>query len=128
MALIYSTSRAGEYFRISTPDTIFLESFLVRTLPAVTQAPTPRAVPPTTRPVTSDLCAVGRCAHNAICEVYQGQPRCVCPGPCMGAKSAVCGSDGRTYDSECDLIRWGCASQKTITVAKPGFCGMLLFS
>ncbi|CAB4028790.1 agrin-like isoform X1, partial [Paramuricea clavata] len=94
----------------------------LRTLPAVTQAPTPRAVLPTTRPVTSDLCAIGRCAHNAICEVYQGQPRCVCPGPCTGAKSAVCGSDGRTYDSECDLKRSICMSQKTITIAKPGFC------
>ena len=93
----------------------------LRTLPQVAQVTTPR-VQPTVKPTANNLCSSGRCAYYAICEVYQGQPRCSCPSPCTGPKTPVCGSDGRTYDSECDLKRSSCTSQTKITVVKPGFC------
>ncbi|XP_028395198.1 agrin-like [Dendronephthya gigantea] len=94
----------------------------LRTLPAPTQAVTPQVVLPTNPPAGNQLCNSYQCPNYGLCEVYQGQPRCVCPSPCTSARSPVCGSDGRTYDSECILKRTSCTSNKAIIVAKPGFC------
>lgn len=56
--------------------------------------------------------------------MVQDKPTCVrvCH-PCPVQKpKMVCGSDGNTYDSKCELERAACKSQKKITVVHDGAC------
>lgn len=50
---------------------------------------------------------------------------CQCP-ECSGNKSnPVCGSDGKTYPSECEVRRTSCLTASPITAVKPSKCGRL---
>lgn len=102
--------------------TILLHQILVRPLPTTTSTGT---ILPKVDPTTSNPCAFGMCANYGKCEVHRGRPRCVCPSSCPGPKRPICGSDGVTYASQCDLEKESCTSKKEITPAKIGFCGMV---
>ncbi|NXB18675.1 AGRIN protein, partial [Rhagologus leucostigma] len=62
----------------------------------------------------------GKCQFGAICEAETG--RCVCPTECVPSSQPVCGTDGNTYGSECELHVRACTQQKTILVAAQGDC------
>ena len=53
--------------------------------------------------------------------------RCECPASCDGMTGlvggAVCGTDGRTYDSECALRISSCRANARVAVASVGGCG-----
>uniref|UniRef100_A0A4W4G296 Agrin n=1 Tax=Electrophorus electricus TaxID=8005 RepID=A0A4W4G296_ELEEL len=64
--------------------------------------------------------ACGSCTFGAICDGQTG--RCVCPTECVGARQPVCGSDGTTYENECELNVRACTKQLDLHVAAQGEC------
>ena len=65
-----------------------------------------------------DLCSEVRCPFGARCE--NGQ--CVCPQDCDNAMDPVCGSDYRTYDSECEMRKRACTAGVELEVLHGGPC------
>ncbi|KAF5920300.1 hypothetical protein HPG69_007606 [Diceros bicornis minor] len=62
----------------------------------------------------------GQCRFGALCEAKTG--RCVCPSECVASAQPVCGSDGLTYASECELHVHACTRQISLHVASAGHC------
>ncbi|KAM5248760.1 agrin [Ctenodactylus gundi] len=62
----------------------------------------------------------GQCRYGALCEAETG--RCVCPSECVASAQPVCGSDGHTYASECELHVHACTQQISLHVASAGPC------
>uniref|UniRef100_A0A8B9H467 Agrin n=1 Tax=Astyanax mexicanus TaxID=7994 RepID=A0A8B9H467_ASTMX len=70
--------------------------------------------------------AQGECKNcgGAVCSwgAHCVQNKCECP-QCVGEPvKRVCGSDGNTYSSLCELRHASCTLKKTITVAEPDMC------
>lgn len=64
------------------------------------------------------------CSPNSICLWSQdGTTKCVCEKQCSYAYSPVCGSDGLTYASECQLNRQACEEQSDLSVVDSNACG-----
>ena len=78
--------------------------------------------------VTIDPCRGVICTNYGVCKP---NPRallgyqCECPVQCPPGISKVCGSDGRTYSSECELKRESCRRKITITISYQGSCSKL---
>lgn len=70
------------------------------------------------------------CFHGAKCKEKHGEVQCVCEFKCTredrDAKTpedhTVCGTDGNSYGSECQLRQFSCRYQKRIEVAGEGPC------
>eukprot|EP00071_Canis_lupus_P005900 XP_005620419.1 agrin isoform X4 [Canis lupus familiaris] len=62
----------------------------------------------------------GQCRFGALCEAETG--RCVCPSECVASAQPVCGSDGHTYASECELHVHACTHQISLHVVSAGHC------
>ncbi|XP_033609084.1 agrin isoform X4 [Cryptotermes secundus] len=72
-------------------------------------------------------CADLTCYFGASCEERRpGHAECVCRSTCADEDSAsshvVCGNDGQTYGSECQLKLFACRYQKDIVVQALGPC------
>jgi hypothetical protein len=46
---------------------------------------------------------------------------------CVNDKVKVCGDDGQTYASKCDLLKFSCAKQSNIKIAYIGQCSQGFF-
>ncbi|XP_028266804.1 agrin isoform X2 [Parambassis ranga] len=62
------------------------------------------------------------CDHGAVCVVKNNEPVCECPEACPQTSDPVCGSDGHSYGSPCEMRAMGCALQKTIHIQHKGPC------
>ncbi|TMS16017.1 Agrin [Larimichthys crocea] len=63
------------------------------------------------------------CDHGAVCVVKNNEPVCECPEACPQTPDPVCGSDGHSYGSPCEMRAMGCALQRTIHIQHKGPCG-----
>ncbi|XP_047735915.1 agrin [Hyalella azteca] len=69
-------------------------------------------------------CDAVSCLAGEVCKIDSfGLARCECPPRCEPVVIPVCGSDGVTYDSHCELRRAACIRQLDITVQFVGVCG-----
>ncbi|XP_067139289.1 agrin-like isoform X1 [Centruroides vittatus] len=75
------------------------------------------------RPVAG-TCDKLTCHHGATCREKDGRVQCICDFHCAPEESRnpVCGSDGNTYGSECQLKLFGCRYQKLINLRNYGPC------
>ncbi|GAA6223503.1 agrin-like [Lates japonicus] len=62
------------------------------------------------------------CDHGAMCVVKNNEPVCECPEACPQTSDPVCGSDGHSYGSPCEMRAMGCALQKAIHIKHKGPC------
>ncbi|XP_069774455.1 agrin isoform X3 [Narcine bancroftii] len=62
----------------------------------------------------------GNCQFGAICEAETG--KCVCSTECVSSQQLVCGTDGNTYENECELHVQSCIKQTDLQVAGQGEC------
>lgn len=68
-------------------------------------------------------CLGVQCPFGASCAVKNGEAECVCQQACSGIYDPVCGGDGVTYGSTCELEATACALGREIRVARRGPCG-----
>lgn len=68
-------------------------------------------------------CLDKECHHGAVCVVKNDEPVCECPEACPQIPDPVCGSDGQSYGSPCEMRAMGCALQKAIQTQHKGPCG-----
>ena len=83
-----------------------------------------------------EMCENETCQYGATCQEDKSengltQMKCSCLRTCsednQDISGLVCGSDGNTYQSECDLLRHSCQSQKYIFITAHTSCtGKLL--
>ncbi|XP_030622895.1 agrin [Chanos chanos] len=67
-------------------------------------------------------CLQKNCEFGAVCVVKNGEPVCECPDACLQVSDPVCGSDGHTYNSQCQMKAMGCALQREIQIQHRGPC------
>nr|XP_022901915.1 agrin-like isoform X3 [Onthophagus taurus] len=71
-------------------------------------------------------CENKKCDFHASCESDGAETRCVCPETCKDElnKGLVCGTDGITYPSECEMMKTSCKTKQYILVAYKGDCDL----
>ena len=65
-----------------------------------------------------DLCENKNCHKYATCQ----RGTCVCEGCGKVKKSPVCGSDGNTFESECEMRKLACEQNSNVSVRHYGAC------
>ena len=72
-------------------------------------------------------CLSVHCQVGEECDINKfGIARCECPPPCEPIMRTVCGDDGRTYESLCEMRRASCTQKKLIEVKHAGSCGKIM--
>jgi hypothetical protein len=74
---------------------------------------------------TDKLCESINCEFpGSYCSLEDDDtPKCMCDKlDCINDKVKVCGEDGQTYASKCDLLKLSCAKQTNIKIAYIGQC------
>ncbi|XP_052338523.1 agrin-like isoform X4 [Oncorhynchus keta] len=67
-------------------------------------------------------CLAKACEFGAVCVVKNDKPVCECPEACLQTPDPVCGSDGHSYGSHCEMRATGCALQREIHIQHRGPC------
>uniref|UniRef100_A0A8C1R3F5 Agrin n=1 Tax=Cyprinus carpio TaxID=7962 RepID=A0A8C1R3F5_CYPCA len=67
-------------------------------------------------------CLKKTCEFGAVCVVKNSEPVCECSDACPQNQDPVCGTDGHTYSSSCQMKAMGCALQKQIQMKHKGPC------
>uniref|UniRef100_A0A8C9VEY1 Agrin n=1 Tax=Scleropages formosus TaxID=113540 RepID=A0A8C9VEY1_SCLFO len=67
-------------------------------------------------------CRGQRCDWGGVCVVKDGGPVCECLDTCPSQRDPVCGSDGQTYGSQCQMKAMACTLQKEIHIKHKGPC------
>lgn len=71
----------------------------------------------------SNPCETLKCGPYQECEIDRyGIATCICPDTCPPVLKPVCGSDGITYDSECELARISCHNGTSVTIVSHSLC------
>ena len=73
--------------------------------------------------LSSGGCENKNCRFYANCE---SDGRCVCPASCGHVEAPICGSDGQTYVSECEMRVQACNHSQMVTVVSRGPCDLCL--
>lgn len=68
-------------------------------------------------------CLKTTCEFGGSCVVKNGEAVCECLDTCLQASDPVCGSDGQTYTSQCQMNAISCTLQKHIQIKHKGPCG-----
>lgn len=69
-------------------------------------------------------CDLIKCGPGQECDIDQfGVASCQCPPSCEPKMQPVCGSNGRTFDNECELKRQSCLLRQELSVMHEGECG-----
>lgn len=79
----------------------------------------------------SDPCQAASCRHHSACKLKpDGSTACECPlaEECPDVNDPVCGTNGKTYESECKLKAESCAEGSDVTTKHNGVCGMKITS
>ncbi|KAK3098784.1 hypothetical protein FSP39_023088 [Pinctada imbricata] len=70
-------------------------------------------------------CDAVKCQSNKKCVLRRGRPKCVCKRKCSKRhrrQGILCGNDGRTYKSECHLLRRNCRKDQNVVPSYKGRC------
>ncbi|GBO43939.1 hypothetical protein AVEN_219038-1 [Araneus ventricosus] len=69
-------------------------------------------------------CSQLQCKYGAICKESNGRSQCYCEirCPAVSAPSPVCGTDGNTYATKCQMSVFSCRYQKSINLRQQGPC------
>lgn len=69
-------------------------------------------------------CHFMTCHYGAKCQINNGLAECICDRSCPSDETpiTVCGTDGQTYGSQCQLQLFSCRLQKHIDVAYKSRC------
>ncbi|MEQ2255018.1 hypothetical protein ILYODFUR_009519 [Ilyodon furcidens] len=67
-------------------------------------------------------CLTKTCEHGAMCVVKNNEAVCECTEACPQTSDPVCGSDGQSYRSPCEMRAVGCTLQKHIRIQHRGPC------
>ncbi|XP_031817439.1 agrin [Sarcophilus harrisii] len=73
---------------------------------------------------TPSPCLGVQCPFGATCVVRNWEAVCECQQVCAGLYDPVCGNDGVTYGSPCELEATACVLRKEILVTRKGPCGL----
>ena len=75
-------------------------------------------------------CDSVKCDFYAECfDDGQGLTTCECPSSCGSALTqTICGNDGQTYTSDCEMRKTSCQQGKLISKAYDGNCGKSRFT
>ncbi|EFX72773.1 hypothetical protein DAPPUDRAFT_254089 [Daphnia pulex] len=70
-----------------------------------------------------DPCASVECLSPSVCVMdSERKPHCRCGDTCPSDFQPVCGSDGRSYSSQCHLQQEACRSQRHLRILYKGLC------